>query len=514
MSTPIERVQLDAQVVRFRADGVVDLVFDGRRIWSVDAAEISPDRHGWREAAWPDPVARQLDGRALIEVVEHVSGEVVGSVEAQFGESDRRIEIVDAAGRPAAVSKWGRLNQPFSMTAREAIEAYLDQVEWVLGILRDDCGLPAFLSFGTLLGAVREGKVIPHDVDVDLGYLSAFDNPADVMLEGFRVQRALEVRGISVSRNNGGFLAMYLDQPDGTTRNLDIFTAYLCNGRLHQINDVDTEADVSDVLPLDSIEFEGRPMPVPARPEVFLASAYGPDWRVPNPAFSFERPRRQRRRVRGWFGGLRERRDYWGGFYAASRQRVPAEPSPFARWVAERESPGHLLDIGCGTGRDSRFFVEHGWAVLGLDAVPQHARRACKGIPANPAPEFRKVNLDSLRETLAEGALLSYEPVVRTVYGRFLLHALSDYGRENTWRLIAMALARGGRGYLEFRTDRDAGPPKHFGKHFRRFLPPALVVEEAERHGLQVVHREARRGWSPLGEEDPHLCRMIVERKS
>jgi SAM-dependent methyltransferase len=218
--------------------------------------------------------------------------------------------------------------------------------------------------------------------------------------------------------------------------------------------------------------------------------------------------------VRGWFGGLRERRDYWGRFYTTSGHRVPSEPSTFAQWVAEQEQPGRLLDLGCGNGRDSRFFAERGFEVVGLDVAPRHARRALQDLPQETRPQVRRVNLDSLQETLFAGARLAHERGPRTVYARFVLNALGEYGRENAWTLISMALAEGGRGYLEFRTPRDSGLPKHFGKHFRRFLAPRRVEAEAERHGLRVLHREVRRGWSPLGEENPYLCRVILERKS
>ncbi len=496
---------------RQESDSVVDVCFDGRRIWSVDPSEVTRKR-GWLKVEWPGPIKRQLDGRVLIQLVEHVSGDSLGSVEAAFGDSEERIELVDRAGNPAALTKWGRLVQPFSMTERAAIEQYLDQVEWVIGILRDRCGVPAFLSFGSLLGAVREGKVIAHDVDVDLGYLSGYDNPVDIIRESFRIERVLESEGIGVTRNSGGFLAMNLDQPDGSTRNLDIFTAFVKDGRLHQVNDVDIEGDVSCVLPLGTIEFEGRSMPVPANPEVFLVSAYGPEWRVPNPAFSFERPRRQRRRVRGWFGGMREKRDNWARFYAISRDKVPSEPSSFAHWVLEREEPGRLLDLGCGTGRDLAFFAEQGFDVTGVDAVPQHARPALKAHGQRDEVSLHRLNLESLRDTLTLGALLARDGGARTVYARFLFHALTDSARENAWRMISMCVGPDKRAYLEFRTKRDRRLRKHFGEHYRRFLAPDEVAAEAARHGLRVVHQETGQGWSRLGKEDPHLCRMIVER--
>ena len=518
MSTPgpqaADRLRVDAEGFRIpaAADYVCDVLFDDRRIWSIDPTDFPVDGRGWREVRWPDPVRRQLDGQVRVSVVRHGEDDVVGTVEATFGSREGRVEIVDAAGHPAALTKWGRLVQPFATTDRAAIDAYLDQVEHVLDILQDTCGLPAFLSFGSLLGAVREGRVIAHDVDVDLGYLSAFENPVDAIIESFGVERALNEAGIRVTRNSGGFIAMDLKQPDGTTRNLDIFTAMLFDGRLYQVNDVDVEADVTAVLPLQQIDFEGRKFPAPAVPEVFLESAYGPHWRVPNPAFAFERPRRQRRRIRGWFGGMRERRDFWGRFYAASGHLVPTEASLFAQWVAERESSGNLIDLGCGNGRDTLFFAQRGFRVTGVEGHPRAGRKTLLGLPADGRPEIRQLNLESLRDTLLLGAELARGEGERSVYSRFLMHALTDAARQNAWRLMAMSLRAGGRGYLEFRTPKDARRFKAFGEHFRRYLSPDEAEEEAALVGLRVVHREVGTGLAPFEREDPVLCRMIVER--
>jgi 2-polyprenyl-3-methyl-5-hydroxy-6-metoxy-1,4-benzoquinol methylase len=36
---------------------------------------------------------------------------------------------------------------------------------------------------------------------------------------------------------------------------------------------------------------------------------------------------------------------------------------------------GHILDVGCGSGRDSRFFIEHGYTVTAIDATPEIAEQ-------------------------------------------------------------------------------------------------------------------------------------------
>ncbi len=512
---PAGDLVIDDEGLSFHAeDGLVlDVLFDGQRVWSVESDDHPAAADGARRATWPEPMHRFLDGHALVELREHGTDTSHGSCEARFGDGDGRVEFRDASGRPVAMTKWGRLNRPFATTDRAVLEGYLDQVQEVLDVLSGECGLPAFLSFGSLLGAVREGKFIGHDVDVDLGYFSSHSHPTDLMRESFRVERALRARGWAVRRMNGGFLGIDFDQSDGSRRNVDVFTAFRLDGRLFQVHDVSVEAAESAVLPLGSIEFEGRLMPTPAQPEVFLRAAYGPDWRTPNPAFKFETPASVRKRIRGWFGGLRDARDYWGRFYSTNGPRVPKNPSSFATWVCEREEPGRLVEVGSGNGRDTVQFAESGFSVTALDVMPGVTQRRLNraDLPGDP-PEVLGCNFDSLREVLATGALLARQPGPHTLYGRFWLSALSDGARENFWRFAAMVLRDGGRCYLEFRTARDSKGPKFFGPNSRRrFLAQDQVMEEARAHGLRVVHREASRGLSPLGKENPHLCRMILE---
>ena len=38
--------------------------------------------------------------------------------------------------------------------------------------LTEGCGLEAYLNYGALLGAVRDGAMIAHDSDTDVCYLS------------------------------------------------------------------------------------------------------------------------------------------------------------------------------------------------------------------------------------------------------------------------------------------------------------------------------------------------------
>jgi SAM-dependent methyltransferase len=60
------------------------------------------------------------------------------------------------------------------------------------------------------------------------------------------------------------------------------------------------------------------------------------------------------------------------------------------------ETPGHLLDIGCGTGKDAVFAASNGWRVTGVDAVAPALRKA-RVAAAEAGVEVRLVHGDITR---------------------------------------------------------------------------------------------------------------------
>ena len=69
------------------------------------------------------------------------------------------------------------MQRAFSETDTDTKALIVEAVQRVLHDLREECGLEAFLAFGCLLGAVRNGRMIGHDSDADLAYVSAHTHP-------------------------------------------------------------------------------------------------------------------------------------------------------------------------------------------------------------------------------------------------------------------------------------------------------------------------------------------------
>ncbi len=500
------------------ADVLCNLHFDDRRIWSFwalrDGAASGSD---WL-VPWPERLTLHLQGATRVRI-EQGSGEVVFDDEVSFGSQDRRLTVVGRDGAQLGIDMYGRLVKTFETKAAGELTPLLDALETVLALLKEQ-GLAAFPAYGTLLGAVREGTFLGHDNDADVGYVSEHTHPIDVIRESHRVQRAIQRQGYPTSRHSGAAFKIDIPDTDGSVRGLDVFGGFFQDGHLALLGEIWAPYEKEWIFPLGTVHLDGRPLPAPADPERLLEHTYGPGWRVPDPAFRYEKDPDVQRRFDEWFRGTRVHRSAWDHRYGLARLLAPYQPPhDLTRHLHEREHPDTwVLDIGCGRGRDVRWLAKQGRRTVGLDysdvAMQFIANRAQEqGWPL----ELHVMNLLELRQVLAWGALLASRPGPRAVLARHVIDSTSPYGVDNFWRLVSMVLRPGDRVYLEFLTDEVHDPEAR--ACLTRALDPDDVVADIERRGGRVTSRSELVG-QPIdyghGEEPSHgqqwrSCRLEVE---
>ena len=473
--------------IRLRSDEdfVADVLFDGRRIWSFWVLRDSePDADGTRFVAWPKRLTRFLDGRTRLSIRAHVEDRELYDADVRFGSSEEPISVVNADGQELGMDKYGRLQVTFETRTSRDVEPLLDAVEEVLDALRR-AGVEPFLAYGTLLGAVRQGGLIGHDSDADLGYVSRHTAPVDVVRESYRLQRRLAEAGYQVRRYSGAGFAVLVEEDGGVVRGLDVFGGFFSEGHLVLMGEIRVPFAEEWVRPLGTTLLEGRRFPAPADTDRFLSATYGPSWRVPDPAFSFGTPPSTSRRLDDWFRGLVVRRSEWDARYQASiRERVAVRPSRLARMVLADETEagldgaGVVVDLGCGRGQNAYWLARRGLRTEGLDYSHRgyqdlRRRAAEKGYPAR----YGILNLLETRHVLAHGARLARVAGRHTVLARHLVDALpAGRGRDNLWRLADMTGRAGGRMYLDFLTAAAEDDP-----WARRHLLRPVDVAQVER---------------------------------
>jgi hypothetical protein len=431
-------------------DVVVDVLFDGRRIWSFWTVRDVSDGL----APWPSMLKRFLRGRTFLSVVEHVSGDVLLGEEIRLGDQDERIAVVDGQGRPLALDKYNRISTTFDTRDEEQVKPLLDSTEEVLRALHE-AGVEAFPAYGTLLGAIREQDLIGHDNDVDLGYISRHRHPLDVIRESFRLQRRLREQGYAVDRYSAAAFKVDVVEADGGVRGLDVFGGYFLDGRLYLMGEIGTPFEEDWIFPLGTCTLAGRTLPAPARPEKLLEATYGPGWKVPDPAFHFATPRTTYRRLNGWFRGGRAMRNEWDRRFSVLREKLPkGAPSALARHVAEQEPDlARLVDVGTGRAADALWFARRGVPTLGLDFAWGAASAVRRVAAEEEVPlELGWMSLTEPRSALAWGARVARFEEAPVLMANHLLDAVDGFGLEEFIRFARMSLSHGGRVYADFYT--------------------------------------------------------------
>lgn len=487
--------------------------FDDQHIWSFTPGADGLQRNGGTSIAWPDVLRPFLDGSTRVRLANLDGSEVYGDAEHRFGSGQDRVRFVDRTGHPYAIDKMGHLTRSFESTSDELKREILEGTQTVIRELHDRCGVEAFLGYGALLGAVREGGMIAHDTDTDVCYFSRHTVPADIIRETFRIERELKRIGWNVLRMSGGDLKVLWPLSDGGMCHIDIFSAFVIGDLFYVLGNRSGRFDLADLLPLGTIELDGHEFPAPRNPEAMLVYWYGQSWRVPDPAFNPVEDKHAMKRLDGWLRGFRQGMGAWTPLLRGARQRGSkflTEGSDFAAWVhGQIGARDAVLDLGPANGRDSVWFAAQGHKVRSSDysrrsAVEVRALARSKGVEG---VNVRQVILNETRHVFHLIAVLSRHP--HHIYARQLVGCLDSAARENLFRLGASVLRGGQSMWLEFAVPHPgARAPEPAG--LVRRVDPAELTEEIERSGGRVEHVEVAPGVDMFDNPDPAVARMRV----
>ena len=327
----------------------------------------------------------------------------------------------------------------------------------VMEILREDCGIEAWMAFGTLLGAARAGKAIGHDSDSDLLYLSEKATPAEINLEAYAIQRAFTRRGLTATLKSGSFVTVLFPGPDGAPLGIDVYACFYVDGVLHETATLREPIPREAILPLTTLSYEGLELPGARRPGPAAGGVVRPGLAGARPVL----PPRARQRHGGPLRGLVRQHDdrppRLGGVVA----RAPGDRTGLgARRAGDGRPPGagERARDRCrqrhrrgpdGRARPSRQRLRLRPALL-RRGQPGHAR----GRPARPVRPLQPLRParhdDARRPAAAPAAAAARRP--RPVRARA---RSTRAGIEAFWRLVATCLRDGGRAYLEFSDEDD-----------------------------------------------------------
>lgn len=201
-------------------------------------------------------------------------------------------------------------------------------------------------------------------------------------------------------------------------------------------------------------------------------------------------------------------KSYWNTFYATNK--AVNEPSLFAQWVMQQMETGKkVVDMGCGNGRDSIFFMEKGMDVYAVDA----SEVAIEHIAERYPDRIHVENKDFISYLGRNNEKFDY------LYSRFTIHAISEDEQNMCIQNAYKALKPNGKIFIEVRCTKDelygkgslvAKNTFFYNGHNRRFIEKDELVSDLEEQGFAIGYAEEKKGFAPFGDMDPIVLRVIA----
>ena len=169
-----------------------------------------------------------------------------------------------------------------------------DAFRLVVNTLKDT-GICFFPVFGTLLGLKRDGRLIPHDYDLDFGVISK-----ESEFDWGKLRSVLEAAGFTVQHwfeHEGVVREMTFVSPMSKWFNIDFVTFYSTEEesfnyyyvrenekKYKEKNDCTVyKVSFSLINKFEQKEYMGVNVPIPVNAEILLEEAYTDSWRIPDP---------------------------------------------------------------------------------------------------------------------------------------------------------------------------------------------------------------------------------------
>lgn len=215
-------------------------------------------------------------------------------------------------------------------------------------------------------------------------------------------------------------------------------------------------------------------------------------------------------------------KDYWDGFYKNKPNLL--EASTFSQFIygeiKEDIDKYFLVDLGCGTGKDTFYFANKKIQVLGIDGsievININKSRIESEFSGLSSIRFKCVDLSNENELntvmskINEMARLNNKKVL--FYTRFFLHAIPEEVESLILDSITRTIERPYVFVAEFRTKEDEALEKVYADHYRRYVDTDVLIGKMLNYGYSLKAFTKGRGYSVYKNENPYLARLIMEK--
>ena len=439
--------------VRGDVPRAIEVRVSGRRVLTLGAELADAPVEGVIRYRLPPAFGQSLRGSGDLVVyaaetdVELERTPVRAAIDPESG-----LRFTDGSGQAVVLNKWGHHSVTFSDAAEEIIADLLRRTSEVFDELTR-FGVKPWVMGGTLLGPVRSGALLPHDDDADVGYVSAFENPVDVALESYALQRFLETAGRTVIRYSATQMQILFPEAGGSAFHVDIFGGFYRDTMFMQPFHVRAEIPRDTFEELSEITIDGWTFAAPNPPERWLEANYGPTWRIPDAGHRFVTPPSASRRYNNWFGNTSQQLHFWEEYNAAGVSDAGTASAATCAFLNRAPAGATIYELAFGRGDDLVHLAGRGHRVLGLDFSHAAIAAVAERLGAHhPAVELRHLDLGDRRQTLGLAISEAQAAGPAHVFSANLLQVMTDDARRALLTMVEFLLRRGGEWVASFPT--------------------------------------------------------------
>lgn len=205
---------------------------------------------------------------------------------------------------------------------------------------------------------------------------------------------------------------------------------------------------------------------------------------------------------------------YWNDYY--KKQLAPEQPSSFANYISKYLEQGKkIVDLGCGNGRDTKYFGSKKLSVIGVDS----AYDVIESLKASNQYDNVTYIFDDF--TLSK---ILFQQNFDYCYSRFTMHAINKSQQDMLLTNVYTSLCTGGYLFVEARTINDEiyglgekveGEENAFiyDNHYRRFIDIDEFKNQLIDLGFEIIEAIESNGLSKHKDSDPTLMRIVVRKK-
>ena len=205
--------------------------------------------------------------------------------------------------------------------------------------------------------------------------------------------------------------------------------------------------------------------------------------------------------------------EYWNEFYRRDFVHVPSQFCVFVSTYINANST--LVELGCGNGRDSHFFSNMNFSVIGIDLSLSAIETSIANSDSNRDIKFLCVDIseENISEEISQAMGSRRDTADVCFYSRFVIHSIDEQQQTSFMLGLKNLMKRGDRIFFEFRSKEDEETEKVYGNHYRRYVDTELFIKELiDIVGVEILYSITGRGMAMYKDEDPSVSRIIAQK--